>query len=277
MPLNEPLIFSSKFNNINIQFNIPRFENNNDFEFQYFLEGYNKDWSEWTNESSATFGNLSYGNYEFKIREKSLGVVNPSMTTLKFEVSKPWYISNLMLTFYLVCLLGFSFLINNSYLNYYKKQKARLVAINQKKIDLVNLKNKEQIMRLKNESLQENIENKNRELAIATMASIKRNQFLIRIIDDLENAKNEGSVFQVIQTIKRNLKNNDDWEFFEQAFNNSDKDFLKTVKAKNPNLTNNDLKLCAYLRLNLSSKEIAPLLNISTRSVEIKRYRLRKK
>ena len=277
MPLNEPLIFSSKFNNINIQFNIPRFENNNDFEFQYFLEGYNKDWSEWTNESSATFGNLSYGNYEFKIREKSLGVVNPSMTTLKFEVSKPWYISNLMLTFYLVCLLGFSFFINNSYLNYYKKQKARLVAINQKKIDLVNLKNKEQIMRLKNESLQENIENKNRELAIATMASIKRNQFLIRIIDDLENAKNEGSVFQVIQTIKRNLKNNDDWEFFEQAFNNSDKDFLKTVKAKNPNLTNNDLKLCAYLRLNLSSKEIAPLLNISTRSVEIKRYRLRKK
>ena len=44
-----------------------------------------------------------------------------------------------------------------------------------------------------------------------------------------------------------------------------------------PTLTNNDLRLCAYLRLNLSSKDISPLLNISLSSVEIKRYRLRKK
>ena len=52
---------------------------------------------------------------------------------------------------------------------------------------------------------------------------------------------------------------------------------FKILKDKHPNLTPNDLKLCVYLRLNLSSKEIAPLLNISHRSVEIKRYRLRKK
>jgi DNA-binding CsgD family transcriptional regulator len=52
---------------------------------------------------------------------------------------------------------------------------------------------------------------------------------------------------------------------------------LKKVKEKHPKLTPNDLRLCAYLRLNLSSKEIAPLLNISPRSVEVKRYRLRKK
>ena len=54
-------------------------------------------------------------------------------------------------------------------------------------------------------------------------------------------------------------------------------EFLKLVKEKHSSLTPNDLKLCAYLRLNLSSKEIAPLLNISPRSVEVKRYRLRKK
>ena len=56
-----------------------------------------------------------------------------------------------------------------------------------------------------------------------------------------------------------------------------DKDFIKELKTKYPKLTPNDLKLCTYLRLNLSSKEIAPLLNISVRSVEISRYRLRKK
>ena len=64
---------------------------------------------------------------------------------------------------------------------------------------------------------------------------------------------------------------------FEEAFNNADKDFLKKVKSRHATLTSNDLRLCAYLRLNLSSKEIAPLLNISPRSVEVKRYRLRKK
>ena len=57
----------------------------------------------------------------------------------------------------------------------------------------------------------------------------------------------------------------------------NDKDFLKKVKDIHPTLTNNDLRLCAYLRLNLTSKDIAPLLNISLSSVEIKRYRLRKK
>ncbi|MDH3382176.1 MAG: LuxR C-terminal-related transcriptional regulator, partial [Flavobacteriaceae bacterium] len=81
----------------------------------------------------------------------------------------------------------------------------------------------------------------------------------------------------VLRLIDKNLNDKDDWEFFEEAFNNADKNFMKKVKKLHPNLTPNDLRLCAYLRLNLSSKEIANLLNISVRSVEIKRYRLRKK
>jgi DNA-binding CsgD family transcriptional regulator len=81
----------------------------------------------------------------------------------------------------------------------------------------------------------------------------------------------------VISTINKNINEEDTWNLFKDAFNNADKDFLKKIKALHPALTPNDLRLCAYLRLNLSSKEIAPLLNISVRSVEIKRYRLRKK
>ena len=52
---------------------------------------------------------------------------------------------------------------------------------------------------------------------------------------------------------------------------------MDKIKAAHPELTPNDLKFCAYLRLNLSSKEMAPLLNISIKSVETKRYRLRKR
>ncbi len=277
LPTNGSIRLTPEFNNINLEFNVPKYETNNTVEFQYFLKGYNNAWSDWSSKSNLSFANLAYGNYEFQIRSKSGGVENPTISSLTFEISKPWYISNLMLIFYVSCLLVLSFVINNSYMLYYKKQKARLIAINQRKIELATLRNKEEIMRLKNQSLQENIESKNRELAIATMAAIKKNQFLNRIIDDLEQTPKDRSVAQVIRTIKRNLKNDDDWKFFEEAFNNADKDFLKNIKAANPKLTHNDLKLCAYLRLNLSSKEIAPLLNISVRSVEIKRYRLRKK
>src|SRR5690606_19392049 len=111
------------------------------------------------------------------------------------------------------------------------------------------------------------------------MNLIKKNELLSMIKDDLKKT-GEGSdknIKSVITTINKNINEDDTWDMFKEAFNNADKDFLKKVKKAHQSLTPNDLRLCAYLRLNLSSKEIAPLLNISVRSVEIKRYRLRKK
>ena len=91
------------------------------------------------------------------------------------------------------------------------------------------------------------------------------------------NLKDLSELKKVVRHIDKNINNDDDWNFFEEAFNNADQDFLKKIKDIHPSLTPNDLRLCAYLRLNLSSKEIASLLNISSKSVEIKRYRLRKR
>ena len=108
------------------------------------------------------------------------------------------------------------------------------------------------------------------------MNIIKKNDFLSTIKLELING-GDKSITSVVKIIDKNLNNTDDWKMFQEAFNNADKNFLKKVKDKHSSLTPNDLRLCAYLRLNLSSKEIAPLLNISPRSVEVKRYRLRKK
>ena len=130
---------------------------------------------------------------------------------------------------------------------------------------------------MKNEKLRSEIDGKNRELAVATMSMIKKNKLLGSIKEQLTKIDSSDSIKSVIRTIDKNISNDDDWKFFEEAFNNADKDFLKKIKDLHPELTSNDLRLCAYLRLNLSSKEIAPLLNISVRSVEVKRYRLRKK
>lgn len=135
-------------------------------------------------------------------------------------------------------------------------------------------------MKLRNEQLSQDVDAKNRELAVSTMSLIKKNELLEIIKEDLKKSSGDSinrNLKSVITTINKNISNDDSWNKFKEAFDSADKDFLKKIKLAHPNLTPSDLKLCAYLRLNLTSKEIAPMFNISIRSVEIKRYRLRKK
>jgi DNA-binding CsgD family transcriptional regulator len=158
-----------------------------------------------------------------------------------------------------------------------KRQRKTLEKENKRLLEIQELEAQKEIIRLKNEQLKKDIEGKNRELAVATMSTLKRNEFLNTIKAELETVKGETKTKQLIKSINARLKNNDDWEYFKKAFDNTDQPLFSQLKEAHPSLTKNDLKLCAYLRLNLSSKEIAPLLNISVHSVEIKRYRLRKK
>ena len=89
------------------------------------------------------------------------------------------------------------------------------------------------------------------------MSTLKRNEFLNTIKAELETVKGETKTKQLIKSINARLKNNDDWEYFKKAFDNTDQPLFSQLKEAHPSLTKNDLKLCAYLRLNLSSKEIA--------------------
>ena len=181
-----------------------------------------------------------------------------------------------MIAIYALSIILVSFRIHTFYKRYYKRKEIALLSQTKKELDLAELENQKQLISLENQKLQQDIENKNRELAISTMSIIKKNEFLSTLKKELNN-NSEDDLKRLIKIIDKNLNNTDDWKLFEEAFNNADKDFLKKMKAKHAVLTPNDLRLCAYLRLNLSSKEIAPLLNISPRSVEVKRYRLRKK
>ena len=75
----------------------------------------------------------------------------------------------------------------------------------------------------------------------------------------------------------RNIKEDENWEKFEENFNLVYDNFMKKLTEQFPDLKANDKKLCAYLRMGLSSKEMASLLNTTLRSIETARYRLRKK
>ncbi len=82
---------------------------------------------------------------------------------------------------------------------------------------------------------------------------------------------------KIMRILSEENKMDKDWEQFAQHFDHVHSDFLSNIKARYPTLSPHELKLCAYLRMNLSSKEIAQLESISVRGVEIGRYRLRKK
>lgn len=268
--------FDNTENNIELLFSTPNFNNISVTKYQYQLLGQNKGWSTPSKSSSVLFENISYGSYTFKVRGIIAGKLSDNVAKYQFEIKRPWYYSNLFISAYVSLFLFFIYVLHITSKRYYKRQRERLLDKAQKELVLKELESSQAIIKINNEKLRNDIENKNRELAISTMNIIKKNEFLSSIKTELiksDVSKNSS----VVKIIDKNLNNTDDWKMFQEAFNNADKDFLKKMKSMHSDLTPNDLRLCAYLRLNLSSKEIAPLLNISPRSVEVKRYRLRKK
>jgi len=275
--LNDNHSFKFKNNNLSFNFSVPEYEKFTEINYQYKLVGLYNDWSKWSTNSEATFKNLPYGDYTFKVNARVGNKLSKNTANYSFTIERPWFISNLMLVFYSFLFILMVFLIHNLYKRYYTKQKRKLIEKKQQEFTLSQLENDKVIMKLRNEKLRNEVEGKTREISASAMNIIKKNELLSTIKNELSKKDSTDNVKRVLKIINQNLNNNDDWEAFQEAFNNADSDFLKKTKSLHPTLTPNDLRLCAYLRLNLSSKEIAPLLNISVRSVEIKRYRLRKK
>ncbi|MDW5287542.1 triple tyrosine motif-containing protein [Formosa sp. PL04] len=275
--LNEIGNFKTSENNLNFTYSVPVFDKYLIVNYQYKLDGMYNEWSEWSPSSSVSFENLSFGDYTLRVNARIGHNVSEDSIVYHFTINRPWYISNTLIVVYIVLFIVLIIVVHLLYKRYFNKQKQILLEKKQSEFTLSQLKSEKEIMNLKNEKLQNEIEGKTRELATSTMNIVKNNEFLNSLKNELANLKDTSSVKPIIKIIDKDMAKNSDWEMFQEAFNNADSDFLKKMKSVHPVLTPNDLRLCAYLRLNLSSKEIAPLLNISLRSVEIKRYRLRKK
>ncbi|PSR08428.1 MAG: hypothetical protein C7M88_09895 [Candidatus Arcticimaribacter sp.] len=264
-------------NNILFEFSANAYQKYYPVQYQYKLEGYQETWSAWNEEAFIKFENLDFGTYVFHVRSKVGEKISESKASKSITILAPWYWSNSANIIYIVSFFIFIAILKAYYEQKNKKEQLDIIKKNNQKAALIQLENQKELIRIRNEQLQQDVESKSRELVIATMSTLRRNEFLNKIKKDLSEIETEPRIDLLIKKINKNLKRNDDWEYFEEAFNNADKGFFKILKTRHPKLTNNDLRLCAYLRLNLSSKEIAPLLNISVQSVEIKRYRLRKK
>jgi DNA-binding CsgD family transcriptional regulator len=275
-PLDASIDLSFVGNKITFDYSSNSFKALHPTLFQYRLKK-NAQWSNWSRSSSVTFENLDHGDYYFEVRSQVNSELSKNVASYSFSVKKPFYISTVAIIIYIFGIIFMGFAINYAYLWYFKRINQRALNRQQKELQVINLKTENDLIQLRNDKLRADVEHRNKELAVATMGTIKKNELVNEISDIVKDLPDSPGAKNLKKLVKKNMSSKQDWITFEEAFNNADKDFFKKVKEMHPGLTTGDLRLCVYLRLNLSSKEIAPLLHISPRSVEIKRYRLRKK
>ncbi len=280
-------IFSSRSNAFRFHFATPFFEAFNQPEYQYQLEGLEKTWSDWTEKAEREYTNLPYGKYRFLVRSRIAGKEESAPSVYIFELSPPWYAGKPALLMYGLLVLGFflgSVMIPRRTL---KKERAQMLEQQMKQEEehreMVK-QSEEEIIRLQHEKLEADMAHKNKEMASVTMHLLQKSELLHKLGEELEKLTRlisdpgvEREMRKLMGMLQDDSRLDSDWELFAQQFDQVHIDFFRRLREQYPLLTPRDLKLCAYLRLNLSSKEIAPLLNISVRGVEISRYRLRKK
>src|SRR5690606_2796058 len=208
-------------------------------------------------------------------------------TSFKFTILPPWYQTYFAYIIYVFLILYLIYYVYKRQKLKFLKQKIafqkeqdRIKYLHQLEVDRAE----KEIIKLKNEKLQMEIEVKNSELASTSMHLVQKNDLLSKIKVDLSRLNSNVSTYENVSDLKKIIrllaleeKTDEGWEQFSIHFDKVHGNFVEDLKCEYPNVTTNDLKLSTYLKLGLSTKEIAELMKISPRGVEISRYRLRKK
>jgi ligand-binding sensor domain-containing protein/DNA-binding CsgD family transcriptional regulator len=276
-------------------------------KYQYWLEGFESSWSDWNKQTEKEYTNLPENKYVFHIRAKNMYDIISKEDTYKFEILPPWYRTNYAYSAYIL-LFGLMLYAIIKYQNHLAiLERKQLIANQEKEILLkeAELNHQKMIseqdkMNIIQENLKSIINLKNAKVASNAVNLIHLNEILLSIKEHVNKInldsnpivnsakikkanstvikrENSTTISRINRIINHELKGDDNWKEFEEIFNQIHDNFTKRLKNKYPELTPRDIRLCAYLRMNLKTKEIAPFLGISVRGVEDTRYRIRKK
>ncbi len=287
-PADATYSLSNKWSSLHFEYSTPLYAAQNSIQYSYLLKGFDKDWSVWSKKTEKEYTNLPAGTYTFQVKSKSNLGNESAVTEYSFIIQPPWYQTGWAYLLYGCVFAGLVYVLYYWQRRIFLRQQAnheeeqkRLQYLHQLEME----KSEKEIVKLKNEKLESEIEHKNTELASTAMHLVQKGELLSNIREELMRMKKgvngDGAAAEEFKKMLRILgeenKMDKDWEQFAVHFDKVHSDFLQILKSTHPQLSAHELKLCAYLRMNLSSKEIAQLENISVRGVEISRYRLRKK
>jgi len=245
-------------------------------QISYKIEGVSSEWSEWQRDGQISFLQLPAGKYMMHIRKYSVKGPFPE-TTFQIEVRPPWYRTLWAYMGYLLIILLGGWVSVQLYINHLRgkeekrRESLRLIEEQQKQLE-------------ENRLLEEELQAKKNELSLQTTALVRRNETIQDVLEELDKQKEAlgdrypNKLYLRMQTLLEKTKGDqDDWILFESYFNSAHRDFTDRLRQTYTDITPGDLRVCCLLRMNLSTKEIASLLNISIRAVELRRYRLRKR
>lgn len=292
------------WNSIHFDYSSPLYGKQSSIEYAYFLEDFDNGWSAWTKKNEKDYTYLSPGTYTFKVKARTHEGQESKAAVYRFTILAPWYRTSW--AYFVYILLGL--LIIYAVYKWQKKkfilqqqqhdeERKRMEYLHQLEIEkhqeeqkqLMYLhqleleRNEKEIIRLQNEKLQSEIQVKNTELASTTFNLVQKGEMLMKVKEEFVRMKKSSEIDKDTDDYKKILrmlgddKMKKNWEQFAVHFDKVHSNFLVSLKSIYPNLTASDLKLCAYLRLNLTSKEIAQIMNITIKGVELGRHRLRKK
>ena len=273
--------------NIRFDFSASIFGYQSNLEYSYRLKGFDNNWSDWAKRTEKEYTNLSSRQYTFEVKVRNNLGNESAVAVYSFYILPPWYLSIWAKVFYALLFTGLVYFLYKWQQKKLSRQRFRYEE-EQKKLLYIHeleLSNTEsELVTVKNEKLEADITFKNSELASSAMHLVKKGELLTKMKAELAQIMKGVDNPQVIADLKkmiRSLSEDDnmdkEWENFAKHFDKVHSDFVMALKEAHPTITPNEVKLCAYLRMNLSTKEIAQLMNISVRGVEISRYRLRKK
>ena len=270
--LQQPLDFPFKNNTVTVGFSVNGAFAGNLIP-EYLLEGVDSTWNQSIQPNTILYARLPQGNYALRLRTGD-GLGNYSEeNVISFRIHSPWYQT---IWWYTVCCI---LAAGISYLIFWSTQRRMQV----KHLQRLKLQEAEYLQKM-NEQLQNEIEEKNAELFTQTSFIIHKNELMLKLkemVDEICSKNTQKSLvplyLKLNNLLTSSLNTEDDWKMFLIKFEQKHHNFFKTLKECYPQLTTNDLRLCACLKLNMDTKDIASLMNLSVRAVENNRYRLRKK
>jgi ligand-binding sensor domain-containing protein len=287
--LTQSIKLKYKHNVISLNYSVLSYANKAN-QFRYKLSGLDPQWVyDRTNSQSVTYTNLKPGKYRFIVQLLDNANKPVSETGLDITVVPPFWMSIWFKFIAAIIILALIYSWYKQKIAKWEKQKAQLTQIMmEKKIETEKqqLVHQEEQLKLEIKKQEEIMAIKNSQLTSYVLQVTHKNEILQKIDNVIKqnhigNLEMEEKLNKKIKDINKILENElnteKDWERFEKHFNEVHVDFIQHLKKLYPDLGLSQLKICSYLKLDLSSKEIAFLLNITPRGVEKARSRLRKR
>lgn len=247
----------------------PDFSSDEAVEYRCRLEGFEQGWTGFRPDNSREYTKLPSGVYTFRVEARITGTGEISADSVVLRIAAPWYRSVWMYLVYAFLIMGGIILLSWS-IRYLSDRRAQ---------ELTRKREAE----LEKARMFSDMQKQADDLAASTMNVIRKNQMLQAIDSELYRLEGADAdqrrilLRRLHREIGENIEHDDDWQKFSQHFDFVYDNYLKRLSQQFPLLSRGDLRLCAYLKMDLSSKEIAPLMNMTIRSVEMTRHRLRKK